>query len=69
MTWPVDPLVCGRCGWEARPPVVRLWWANAEREAREDRRQYDGPMLVQEPRCADKDACRVRSQRDREVLA
>lgn len=60
MTGPRELETCERCGWTARIPEVRLWWANAAREAVEDRRPYDGPMLVQEFRCQDREACRAR---------
>lgn len=41
---------CGRCGVHDR--TVRLHLANLAREARLDRRLYDGPHFSHEYRCA-----------------
>ena len=62
MNGPAELNECGRCGWTARAPEVRLWWANVAREAVEDRRPYNGPMLAQEYRCVDREACKARAK-------
>ena len=69
MNGPTELHECARCGWTARAPEVRLWWANVAREAVEDRRPYAGPMLAQEFRCRDQVACRSRVARTRDQEA
>lgn len=65
MSWPVDPITCGRCGAQGRPPEIRETIANLEREHRQDGVLHKPPQYDIAPRCQDKDACaqRVRQQR------
>ena len=60
-------LTCGRCNLTDR--AVKDKVANLEREHREDGVLHKAPQYAIEPRCVDKDACRERVRRARQVAS
>ena len=46
-----EPLICGRCGTQARDADVRSTIANLAREARRDGRPHTPPDFAVEARC------------------